>query len=486
VSGEHDQSTFFKMRGTFAYFAPEVYQGKPFTSKSDVYSFGIILWEIVHRIIFGTHTRPFAEFKHINHDFQIIIQAAKGLRPTLPFSTPRLLVKLYEDCVAADPDARPTCAEIIERIEAIQGFYEQHLDTWDALVKGGVRIRPHAATLRKESQASPSRGSRAELLRTPVGSRNLSNDLTRRGVTATLLREKSLTSSSGGYGTDSTLSLGSEGRGNRASLNIGHVSPIPANIGKFTKMLSERDLDLANSQPLSLEGYKNKKEGRSRLTASETLPALDESSSDSAVLIAPAPATTDANAAENTNDTAVEKSSLASSQTIVSPTPTSRSTSQDVSQDTETVKEPSAKGQPNGEEESTLATPAPASAPANVLTSSTLNANTLSSSTATVSSPPSPTPDKRKTGSTPGSSSASPKRGNSPNNKRKKKMFDAPNAGSSNETPSSDERHRTPSPTPVSVTSITPSSTPSATPTATPTKKKRTTKHTHSDSENEA
>lgn len=216
VSVEHDQSTFFKMRGTFAYFAPEVYQGKPFTSKSDVYSLGIILWEIVHRIILGSHTRPFAEYKHINHDFQIIIQAAKGLRPTLPFSTPRLLVKLYDDCVASDPDARPTCQEIIERLEHITSFYEEHSDTWDALVKGGVRLRPQNIPLRRrDSQgpvlpppsghealtlssssaaASPNRN-RAELLRTPIASRNLNADLTRRGITASMLREKSTSTS---------------------------------------------------------------------------------------------------------------------------------------------------------------------------------------------------------------------------------------------------------------------------------------------------
>lgn len=215
VSVEHDQSTFFKMRGTFAYFAPEVYQGKPFTSKSDIYSLGIILWEIVHRIILGSHTRPFAEYKHINHDFQIIIQAAKGLRPTLPFSTPRLLVKLYEDCVAPDPELRPTCQEIIERLEGITQFYEEHSDTWDALVKGGVRLRPQSTTLlrRRDSQgphppgisghdaltmsssSSPNRMNRAELLRTPIASRNLNADLTRRGITASMLREKSTSTS---------------------------------------------------------------------------------------------------------------------------------------------------------------------------------------------------------------------------------------------------------------------------------------------------
>jgi hypothetical protein len=206
VSGEHDQSTFFKMRGTFAYFAPEVYQGKPFTSKSDVYSLGIILWEICHRIIFGSHTRPFAEFKHINHDFQIIIQAAKGLRPTLPFTTPRPLVKLYEDCVAADPDARPTCQEILDRLEEISAFYDQHTDTWDALVKGGVKVRP--PMLRRDSTPGSRSPSRGELLRTPIASRNLKDDLTRRGITATLLREK-LSSSANSVGSPTDLSMSS-------------------------------------------------------------------------------------------------------------------------------------------------------------------------------------------------------------------------------------------------------------------------------------
>lgn len=40
----------------------------------------------------GHYERPFAEFKNLQFDFQIIIQTAKkGLRPTIPESCPEVL-----------------------------------------------------------------------------------------------------------------------------------------------------------------------------------------------------------------------------------------------------------------------------------------------------------------------------------------------------------------------------------------------------------
>lgn len=290
VSVEHDQSTFFKMRGTFAYFAPEVYQGKPFTSKSDVYSLGIILWEIIHRIIFGSHTRPFAEYKHINHDFQIIIQAAKGLRPTLPFSTPRLLVKLYEDCVAADPEARPTCQEIIERLEQISAFYEEHSDTWDALVKGGVRLRPQASTsiLRRRdsnhldassgsltmstgSAASPNRF-RAELLRTPIASRNLNTDLTRRGITASMLREKSVSTSTTPLSGTSSPVLGNETPPGSTSTSAREESSIPNSITNSTTTPANTNSSVSTNASTNSDGPVSLKESSATITPGDVTP----------------------------------------------------------------------------------------------------------------------------------------------------------------------------------------------------------------------
>jgi serine/threonine protein kinase len=40
--------TFKKLRGTFAYCAPEVFKGESCTAKSDVFSMGIVIWELMH------------------------------------------------------------------------------------------------------------------------------------------------------------------------------------------------------------------------------------------------------------------------------------------------------------------------------------------------------------------------------------------------------------------------------------------------------
>lgn len=82
---KENMETMKQMRGTFAYVDPEVYNGGLFTAQSDHYSLGIILWEIAHRVIKGKYAQPYSEYKHIQFDFQIVVQAAKSnLRPTIP------------------------------------------------------------------------------------------------------------------------------------------------------------------------------------------------------------------------------------------------------------------------------------------------------------------------------------------------------------------------------------------------------------------
>jgi len=72
--------TLTKMCGTYAYVSPEVYFGKPFSPKSDIYALGVILWEMAYRVCRGKYQRPFAEYKQILYDFQIIIAAAKKIK----------------------------------------------------------------------------------------------------------------------------------------------------------------------------------------------------------------------------------------------------------------------------------------------------------------------------------------------------------------------------------------------------------------------
>lgn len=125
--------TLMKMRGTFAYCAPEVYFGEQFSTKSDVYSLGIVFWELVVRCIMGHYERPFAEFKNLQFDFQIIIQTAKkGLRPTIPDCCPEGWKTLMKECVDPTADKRPSCKEILVKLEELEKDWKANEAQWEA------------------------------------------------------------------------------------------------------------------------------------------------------------------------------------------------------------------------------------------------------------------------------------------------------------------------------------------------------------------
>jgi serine/threonine protein kinase len=163
IEDNKPQQTLFKLRGTYAYIGPEVYHGNSFTTKSDVYSLGIIMcvhhaclvrpatrmwlgfspleccacfrWELLQRLLLGRHTRPYSEYPDMKHDFQIIIQAAtRDIRPTLPPSCPASVAALVTQCWAADPAQRPSCAELLVKIETLSTEYSQKRELWDRAV----------------------------------------------------------------------------------------------------------------------------------------------------------------------------------------------------------------------------------------------------------------------------------------------------------------------------------------------------------------
>jgi len=129
-------ATLSKCRGTYAYIAPEVYNCETFTTKSDVYSVAIILWELIYRIINGKYLRPFQEFKHIQFDFQVLIQACKmKLRPTLPPETPPPLEQLVKKCWHEDRDSRLESWELILALKQLQADYRANPQPWDDCIK---------------------------------------------------------------------------------------------------------------------------------------------------------------------------------------------------------------------------------------------------------------------------------------------------------------------------------------------------------------
>jgi len=136
--------TLAQTRGTFAYCAPEVADsgGLPYTTKSDVYSIGIVFWELIMRVVTGEYHRPYSEFTHINFDFQIMINSKEGLRPTLPSTVPDSLLKLYKACVEQKATNRPSCGEILAKLQAIQNDeYLPNQKQWEGL-QGATTISP--------------------------------------------------------------------------------------------------------------------------------------------------------------------------------------------------------------------------------------------------------------------------------------------------------------------------------------------------------
>jgi serine/threonine protein kinase len=126
--------TLGKMRGTYAYCAPELYFGTRFTTKSDVYSISIILWELFSRVLTGKYARPYSEYPQVTLGFTVIIKAAKNnLRPTIPSSMPAPIKELIENCWDPEPTNRPDCETVLKRLEEITQMYQQDKELWNSL-----------------------------------------------------------------------------------------------------------------------------------------------------------------------------------------------------------------------------------------------------------------------------------------------------------------------------------------------------------------
>ncbi|KAH3765599.1 ankyrin repeat protein [Pelomyxa schiedti] len=130
-----NMKTLQRLRGTYAYAAPEVYFGARYTAKSDVFSIGILLWELVYRCINQKYQRPYAEFPELKMDYQIIIKTAKqGLRPTIPPSTPPPLAAMIRQCIVKDQDLRPSCEGLFQGIEEFKEDYRVNKEQWDSTI----------------------------------------------------------------------------------------------------------------------------------------------------------------------------------------------------------------------------------------------------------------------------------------------------------------------------------------------------------------
>jgi serine/threonine protein kinase len=102
------------------YLAPERYDGT-FRYASDVFAFGLILFEILTG-------RP--AFGESLNQWQIAFAVAiENGRPEIPGSVLPPARALIEDCWAADPDDRPTFADIVDRLAGMQFKVTPHVNS---------------------------------------------------------------------------------------------------------------------------------------------------------------------------------------------------------------------------------------------------------------------------------------------------------------------------------------------------------------------
>ncbi|RHZ85174.1 hypothetical protein Glove_71g130 [Diversispora epigaea] len=85
--------------GVLPYIAPEVLCGEEYTKAADVYSFAITAYQII------TGLPP---YPNVPHDDELALKICNGLRPKIPFHTPKLITKLIMRSWDAQVIYRPT------------------------------------------------------------------------------------------------------------------------------------------------------------------------------------------------------------------------------------------------------------------------------------------------------------------------------------------------------------------------------------------
>jgi hypothetical protein len=104
-------------QGTFAYMAPEVVFGvAPASTASDVFAFGVVLFEW-----FYIRDHPGIDFTtHDDVCFELIHEAVhSGREPSVPFWWHPQLRQLILQCLANDPDRRPSFVAVLARVRAL-------------------------------------------------------------------------------------------------------------------------------------------------------------------------------------------------------------------------------------------------------------------------------------------------------------------------------------------------------------------------------
>ncbi|RHZ88624.1 hypothetical protein Glove_21g179 [Diversispora epigaea] len=112
-----EDSNMRNIFGVLPYIAPEVLCGEEYTKAADVYSFGIIVCEFI---------TGFAPYYDVPHDINLARQICNGLRPKIPFHTPKLITGIVMRCWDARVPHRPTFEELYEELDKYHIDYKEN------------------------------------------------------------------------------------------------------------------------------------------------------------------------------------------------------------------------------------------------------------------------------------------------------------------------------------------------------------------------
>ncbi|RHZ83768.1 hypothetical protein Glove_87g251 [Diversispora epigaea] len=106
--------------GVLPYIAPEVLSGdEEYTKAADVYSFGIIAYEMI---------TGFPPYPNIPHDKDLAMKICNGLRPKIPFHTPKLITRTIMRCWDARVAHRLTFKELWNELKKYYNDYRNYLN----------------------------------------------------------------------------------------------------------------------------------------------------------------------------------------------------------------------------------------------------------------------------------------------------------------------------------------------------------------------
>ncbi|KAH0795962.1 TKL family protein kinase [Histomonas meleagridis] len=103
-----------QMVGSPIYMAPELLQGAEYNGSADVYSYGVVMSEVL------TGAPAFGDVKSMG---ELVMKVCQGVRPDVPYDTPKEFLGLLDRCWSGVTENRPSFKDISKFFRANVGLF---------------------------------------------------------------------------------------------------------------------------------------------------------------------------------------------------------------------------------------------------------------------------------------------------------------------------------------------------------------------------